>query len=371
MLKVTMFNKLYGPSLGGVERVVYDLCEEIKDKVELTVLCANTKFKTEIEDKDSYKLIKAASLGKILSSVHLGVTVPWWWKRIKADIIHFHFPSPVAELYCLALCARKQPLIVSYHADIIGYKKALFFYAPFIKKFLEKADRIIISSPALLAHSPFLNKFKDKCVVIPFGIELERFRLTEDIKNAAKNVKAKFAKPVILFVGRLVAYKGLNYLIRAMKDIDAVLLIVGNGDQEAKLRKLTKDLGISEKVSFVKNVTDEDLPAYYHACDIFVLPSISSKEEFGVVQLEAHACAKPVISTALPTGVPFANLDGITGITVPVCSSQDLAAAIIKLLKDGELRTRLGRQAKERVESEFSRKTMAQKVLDVYRSLYR
>ncbi|MDD4183751.1 MAG: glycosyltransferase, partial [Candidatus Omnitrophica bacterium] len=295
-----------------------------------------------------------------------GVTVPWWWKRMKTDVIHFHFPSPIAELYCLALCARKQPLIVSYHADIIGYKKALFFYAPFVKKFLKRANRIIISSPALLAHSPFLNKFKDKCVVVPFGIELERFRLTEDIKNAAKNLKEKFTKPIILFVGRLVAYKGLNYLIRAMKDIDAVLLIIGKGDQEAILRKLAKDLGISDKVSFIKNVTDEDLPAYYHACDIFVLPSISNKEEFGVVQLEAHACAKPVISTALPTGVPFVNLDGITGLIVSPCSSKELALAINKLLSDDTLRNRLGQQAKNRLEAEFSRQIMTQKVLNVY-----
>ncbi|MDD4955624.1 MAG: glycosyltransferase, partial [Candidatus Omnitrophica bacterium] len=203
MLKVMMFNKLYGPSLGGVERVVYDICEEIKNKVELTVLCANTKPFTEIEHRDKYKVIKSASAGRILSSVHLGLATPWWWLKTKNNILHFHFPSPIAEAYCLALYPRKKPLIVSYHADISGYNKALFFYAPILKKFLKRADRIIISSPALLERSPFLRDLKDKCVIIPFGIDVGRFELSSEDKEAFLGLREKFPGRIVLFVGRL------------------------------------------------------------------------------------------------------------------------------------------------------------------------
>ena len=365
-----MFNKLYQPSAGGIERAVYDLCEENKDKVELTVLSANTKFKTETEYRNGYKIIRAASFGKVLSSVHLAIAIPWWWKKIRADIVHFHFPSPVAELYCLALWPRRQPLVVSYHADIVGYKKALFFYNFFLRKFLERADRIIISSSAILEHSPFLDKFRDKCVIIPYGIDIDKFRLTEQVKEATKIIRDRFYGPIILFVGRLVAYKGLDYLIPAMKDIAATLLVVGKGNQEAVLKKLAKNLGVSKKVFFIGEVQDKDLPAYYHACDVFVLPSVNNKEEFGLVQLEAHTCAKPVVSTTLPTAVPFVNLDGITGITISPRSSKELVVAVNKLLGDEGLRIRLGKQAQDRAESQFNREIMAKKVLDVYREVF-
>jgi len=368
MIKVLMFNKLYGPSLGGIERIVYDICEEIKDRVELTVLCANTKLLTEIERKDKYTVIKSASLGRILSSVHLGLATPWWWLRTKNDIVHFHFPSPIAEIYCLALYPRKQPLIVSYHADITGYNKALFFYSPILKKFLKRADRIIVSSPAILERSPFLRKFKNKCAIIPPGIDIGRFRLSDKNKQASLKLREKFPGRLLLFVGRLVAYKGLDYLIKAMENIDATLLIVGDGPEKSKLKSLVKKLGIDKRIFFIGKVIDEELPAYYYACDMFVLPSINDKEEFGLVQLEAHACGKPVVSTALPTGVSFANINGLSGLVVPPKSAQDLARAINKLLGNEGLRQQLGRQAKERVELKFNRKIMAQNILDIYRN---
>ncbi|MDD4955818.1 MAG: glycosyltransferase, partial [Candidatus Omnitrophica bacterium] len=179
----------------------------------------------------------------------------------------------------------------------------------------------------------------------------------------------KFPGRIVFFVGRLVAYKGVDYLINAMKNINATLLIVGDGPEKGKLKKLAAKTGVDKKVFFIGKVTDKELSAYYHLCDIFVLPSVNDKEEFGLVQLEAHACGKPVVSTALPTGVSFVNLDGISGLVVEPESPQELAKAINKLLEDEELRCRLGRQAKARVESEFNRKIMAQKILDVYRCL--
>ncbi|MDP2924658.1 MAG: glycosyltransferase [Candidatus Omnitrophota bacterium] len=370
MIKVLMFNKLYHPYLGGVERAVYDLCETIKKDVELTVLASNAKPKTEITYKDNYRIVRAASLCRIFSSVYLGISVPLWWCRLKSDIIHFHFPSPIAELYCLMLCPRGKPLVVTYHADIIGYSKPLFFYRPFLIEFLKRANRIVVSSPTIVEQSPFLSKFKNKCITIPYGIETEKFRLTQEGKNKSEEIRRRFKKPIVLFVGRLVKYKGLNYLIDAMKKIDAVLLIVGNGPEETGLKIIVNELGVNkEKVFFLGVVSDKELPFYYHASDVFVLPSITGQEAFGIVQLEAQACAKPVVSTALPTGVPFANLDGVTGIIVPPRSSEKLAEAINKLLKDDKLREQLGLQAKKRVESQFTRQVMAQKTLDLYRGL--
>ncbi len=365
-----MYNKLYCPYLGGVERSVYDLCEEIKSEVELTLLTVNTKTRSEVFYKNGYRVIMVASFGRAFSSLYLSPGVPAWWRRLNSDIVHFHFPSPIAELYCLTLCPRDKPLVVTYHADITGYDAAMFFYRPFLVKFLERANRIVVSSPSMVEGSPFLKRFRDKCRVVPIGIDEGRFRMTEDVKTKSQKIRQVFKKPIILYIGRLVRYKGMDYLIRAMKKIDAVLLIGGTGPEEAGLKNLAEGLGIgSERISFLGRIDEADLPVYYHASDIFVLPSVTSQEAFGIVQLEAHACSKPVVSTNLSTGVPFANLDGVTGIIVPPRSSDMLAEAINKLLSDSGLRRRLGAQAKERVDLQFTRSIMSQKVLKIYKEL--
>ncbi|MDO8885924.1 glycosyltransferase, partial [Candidatus Oleimmundimicrobium sp.] len=155
----------------------------------------------------------------------------------------------------------------------------------------------------------------------------------------------------------------------AMKAVDGQLLLVGEGPLKNDLKKLATDLGIEDRVHFVGKVVDDDLPAYYHACDVFTLPSVARSEAFGLVQLEAHACGKPVVSTNLTTGVPYANLDGVTGIIVPPCSTEALSGAINKLLNDENLRNKYGTNGKRRVNEEFTKELMAKRVLEIYEEL--
>ena len=132
---------------------------------------------------------------------------------------------------------------------------------------------------------------------------------------------------------------------------------------------MVKKLGVEKFVHFFGNTDHETLKAAYNACDIFVLPSNYRSEAFGIVQLEAFAAGKPVISCDLPSGVPYVNHDGKTGIIVPPNNPAALAAAIKKLLSDDDLRERLGRQARERVEKEFTASQMAVKTLAIYNKL--
>ena len=119
--------------------------------------------------------------------------------------------------------------------------------------------------------------------------------------------------PSVLCVGRLVSYKGVEFLIRALESIKARLWIIGSGPLEASLKNLAREKGLADRIEFLGQLSDEEVVRYYHACDVFVLPSITNAEMFGVVQLEAMACRKPVISTNLPTGVPWVNQHGKTG----------------------------------------------------------
>lgn len=368
-MEVLQISKLYPPVIGGVENHLYLLANELKHRVETKVLVANTRLETEIEKEKNLEIVRVASLGRLFS-LPLAFSFPLWFKRMNCDILHFHLPFPLAVISYLLMRPRGK-VVVTYHSDISRQRLSKIFYRPFLMRFLKRADSIITSSPNLKDNSPVLKRFQDKCQVILFGIDLEEFRLTPEIAKKAQESRNKHKGPLILFVGRLVSYKGLKYLIEAMEKIEANLLVVGEGPLKAKLKKLAEKLVVENKIIWIGEVNRKDLIAYYHACDLLVLPSISNNEAFGIVQLEAFACGKPVVSTNLPTGVTFVNLHGKTGLIVPPKDSRALAGAINRLLTSPNLCKKYGQHAKERVEKEFPQELMAQRVLKLYQNLTR
>jgi len=151
-----------------------------------------------------------------------------------------------------------------------------------------------------------------------------------------------------------VYYKGYEYLVAAMKDVpEANLLIIGKGKLRNQLGMQIERLGLSKRVHIVDPV--DQLAAYYHACDVFALPSCEPSEVFGLVQVEAMACGKPVVNTALPTGVPEVSLDGKTGRTVPPKDASALAGALCEILTDQQKYMRFSRSATEEVAERFTK----------------
>ena len=126
-------------------------------------------------------------------------------------------------------------------------------------------------------------------------------------------------------------------------------------------------LGLFERVTILSGVAD--VVPYYHAADVFVLPSINRSEAFGMVQIEAMACGKPVVNTELDSGVPFVSRHDETGLTVPPGDSDALARAIGTLLRNPEMRARMGAAARLRVYAEFNVELMARKTLDIYEAV--
>lgn len=366
-MKVLQVNKFYSPFIGGVEKHVQDLAESLLGKVDVEVLVANTKHQKIKEKVNGVSVTRIPSWG-IVKSAPVAPGFYRAFKQIPADIYNLHFPNPFGEIGYLAAGAPGK-LAVTYHSDVVRQKTLLRFYSPIIKKLLKRADVIFVSSPNMIGTSPWLQPVKEKCLVVPFGIDAAPFRINDKVSSGAAAIRQKYGSPLVLFLGRLIYYKGLKYLVEAMRTIDAHLLIVGTGVLEEELRSQVEKLGIGERVHFIGEAADAELPAYFHACDIFVLPSIANSEAFGFVQLEAHACGKPVVSTNLPTGVPYANLNGVTGLIVPPKDSVALANAINRLLKDNVLREKLGSQAKARVENDFSREALSDAVLDIYKRM--
>jgi len=368
-MKVLQVNKLYYPYIGGVERVVQDITEGLKDKVDIEVLICQTKGKGGKEIINGVKVFRASSLG-IYFSMPVSFSFPFLLKRLSKDkdILHFHTPFPLGDISYL-LVRPQGKLVVWWHSDIIRQKRLVKLYKPFLIRFLRKADKIIVATPNHIENSAFLKDFRDKCEVIPYGIDVNLFQLDNKMREKVESIRDKYGPQIILFIGRLVYYKGVEYLIRAIKNVDAKLLLIGEGYLEDYLKKLVAKLEIEGKVVFLGKLEDKELPIYYHACDIFVLPSIANSEAFGIVQLEAMACSKPVVSTALPTGVTFVNLHEETGLIIPPKDSEALAEAINKLLSNPDLRERYGQYGKLRAEKEFTKELMVRRVLTVYEKL--
>ncbi len=366
-MKILQINKLYYPFTGGVEQVVYDISNELSDRVDMNILVANDKFKKSKERINGTNVFRSASIGRYFS-MPVAPKFPLELKQFNSDIFHYHLPFPLGVVSDLMVNPNGKK-IVTWHSDIVKQKKVLKFYKPLLNKFLNKVDKIVTTSPNMIENSSFLQGYKHKCKVIPLGINPQDFELTNCTKGKKEEIKTTYEKPIIFFVGRLVYYKGIEVLIRAMKDIDAQLLIGGTGPLENKLKKLVDSLNLNDNIEFLGFVKDENLAAYYHASKFFVLPSIAPSEAFGIVQLEAQACGKPVISTNLPTGVPYANKDQETGIIVEPNSVDQLHNAIKKLLNDSSLRKELGENAKKRVNEEFTVKKMGEAYFNLYKEL--
>ena len=362
-MKVLQVGKFYDPYRGGMETVLKNLCEGLQPHVDMHVLVANTSNRTVHEER-GVQVTRVASLGKLFSS-SLTPSFPHWLSKIPADLVHLHMPNPVAEMSYL-MAGRNRPLIAHFHSDIIRQKSLLRAYAPLLETFYRRAACIVVPTPNHITVSPFVSRFRKKCLVVPYGISPAKFDLTESL--ASKVWQLQSSIPAILFVGRLVYYKGLEYLIEAMAELPAQLWIIGTGPFETRLKQLTAQLQLQGKISFLGEIPDQDLAAYFHACDIFVLPSVANSEMFGMVQLEAMACRKPVISTSLPTGASWVNQHEVTGFVIPPRDSGALAQAIRNLLQCRPLREEMGYAGRSRVEAKFTTAIMVQHMLEVYRT---
>ncbi len=362
-MKIVHVYKDYYPVLGGIENHVRMVAEEqARRGHDVTVLVTSRSLRGEVSESNGVHLIKAGRLATV-ASAPISLSLFGWLRRLPCDVAHLHFPYPIGEMAYLA-GGQARRMVVTYHSDIVRQKGLLRVYAPFLRRVLQRADRILPTNQRYIETSPFLRPVAAKCTVVPLGIELERFASADPAQVAA--IHRQYGQPLLFFVGRLRYYKGLEFLIRAMTQVQARLLVGGTGPMEKQWKALTAELGLTNKVIFLGDVHDADLPAYAHASSIFVLPSSQRSEAYGVSMLEGMACGLPAISTELGTGTSFVNQDGETGLVVPPCDSPALAAAINRLLADDELRRRMGQAAYNRARTMFSREAMVDRILAVY-----
>jgi rhamnosyl/mannosyltransferase len=364
-LKVLHVGKFYPPHMGGIETHLQALCGELRESLDLRVIVAS----------DDHQLVEETIEGVRVSRVPTRMTVastplcPAMVSAIgrsNADIVHIHLPNPTAVLAYLASGHRGR-LAVTYHSDTVRQKVLGPLFAPFLHRALRRASAIIATSPDYRRTSQVLARHLDRCHVIPYGIAVEQFEHADPA--AVRQVHERYGDRLILSVGRLVYYKGFEYLIRAMAQVRGRLIIIGDGPLRDKLRQLISSLGLADKVVLAGEIQNTNVTPYYHAADVFALASVARSEAFGIVQIEAMAAGTPVVNTALDSGVPFVSLHEKTGLTVPPENPEALAAAINRLLDDQNLRQSLGRAAVLRARQEFSLETMTSRTLALYENI--
>ncbi len=364
--RVLQVGKFFYPYKGGVETYLLNLVRGLKDEVNFRVLVSNTTPRTVRETVEGVEVTRVGIWGR-LSSTSICPAFPFLLRRYEDDIVQIQHPDPMSAISYL-LAAPQGKLVVVYHSDIVRRRWLRAIYRPFLLKLLKKADRIIATSPNYLESSPWLRRFRDKCVVIPMGIDLGLYDKTDLTEAEARKIRRKYGERIVLFVGRLASYKGLDYLIEAMEGVEGRLLIIGRGERAGAPAKLVERKGLGSKIFFLGEVAPEVAP-YLQACSVFCLPSITRNEAFGIAQLEAMASRRPVVSTRLNTGVDYVNQDGVTGILVPPKDSEALRAALNRLLDDPELGRKMGEAGRLKVEKEFTREKMAGETLRLYREL--
>ena len=357
-LRLLHLGKYYAPIRGGIETVLETLCRGERGRIDSRALVLGTTPTTVHDVVDGVHVTRARSFGTV-GAVALTPTLPWWLARASADVIVLHEPNPMA-LLAYALVRPRTPLVVWMHSEVIRPRwQYRLFYEPLLNVALRRAARLVVASPPML-DAPSLAPFRQKCVVVPYGIDPQPYAA------AGAAVRPPSAEPTVLFVGRLVPYKGVEVLLRALPGLAVRAVIVGDGPCRASLEALAVELGVTDRVTFAGQVTDEARLDSYRTADVFVLPSVSRQEAFGMVQIEAMLSGVPVVSTALPTGVPWVNQHGETGLVVPPCDPEALRAALASLAAAPDLRRRLGAQGRARALATFTAEQMCDGAYDVY-----
>lgn len=368
-MKILHLSKYYHPYRGGIEKVIKELSEaSVKKGHEVTVICASETKTREESFVNGVRVIRLPLLFTIFSQPVTPSIFSELKKELeKCDVINVHTPNPMYELALLQVKTDK-PIVITYHCEVYKARALNNLYQPVSQALLRRANKIIVGTSLHIDHSKWLHLYKEKCEIIPFGIEPKYTKPNAATEEHLARIQKKYGT-YFLFAGRMVPYKGVDYLLKALThapDINVVL--IGSGRMLEEWKELARKLKVENRAHFLGGVSsDDEFAAYTHGCRALVLPSINEAEAFGLVLLEAMSCSKPVITTNLNSGVRFVNKAGETGLMVPVMDAPRLAEALERLQNDELLYSRLAKNAFKHFEEHF----LIQTCIDKYDAAYR
>jgi glycosyltransferase involved in cell wall biosynthesis len=366
----------YPPYHGGMGNVVLQTVDELAKRghdVEVITPLYQDPLPETVEEYEEPEMKKQIDYARRFTPrVKYGnaARIPEVKKMLETfDLVHLHYP-----FFGTANLVRQwknrnpfTPLVITYHMDTRapGWKGLIFkgynkFWMP---RILKSADLLIGSSEEYIEASDaykLKQEFPKKWRELPFGVDLERFVPRERPKELFENLDLDPKIPTVLFVGGMDKahyFKGVNVLLKALLRIKASgynvqAVFVGDGDLRTSYQRKAQTYGLVDRVRFAGRIDDELLPSMYNMADLFVLPSTTRGEAFGMVLLEAMASGVPVLASDLP-GVSSVARQG--GITVPPGDNNALAEAIVQYFEQTkEQRNTLSRNVRKIAEKDYS-----------------
>ena len=371
-MKITQVAPYFYPHIGGVESYVMDLSIELKKRGhEVTVVTARLPGLKEREKVNGLSVIRVKPL-------FMGFTTPIMphlkktMTELDADIVHGNLPPPITAYYAGKVCKHKGiPFILTYHCDVelpsaLGSIAVKLYRKTWGKKTLDYADKLIVTSKSYSATSR--DVWQHEHTIVPNAVDTSTF----NPKNDGTKIRKEYGladKGMVLYVGRLVYHKGLEHLVRASMEVDnAKFVIVGEGDLRPKLERMIEQNNLHDKVVLAGKVPEAQLPQYYAAADVSVLPSVARLEAFGIVTLEALASGIPAVVSNIP-GVREVVEEGKDGLHAEPMNPTDLAEKIKTLLADPDMRQRMGEYGRKRVVEKFRYAGIAAQMEQIYKEM--
>jgi glycosyltransferase involved in cell wall biosynthesis len=361
-----LYRTYFPDSQGGLEEVIRQICLGAgRNGVNSRVFTLSDEPYPQRLPRPEAEVIR---VGKTFEIASCGVSLTGMGQFRRevewADIVHYHYPWPFADLL-YGLAGRRKPAILTYHSDVVRQKLLLGVYKPLMNKYLDAMDMIVATSPNYFATSEVLGRFADKVEVIPIGLDEPSY---PDVVNHSQELAAatdRFGSNFFLFVGVLRYYKGLHILLDAIRGAPYRVIIAGSGPVESELRRQAARLGL-DNVVFAGFVSDREKMLLFQLCSGVVFPSYLRSEAFGVTLLEGAMSSKPLISAEIGSGTTHVNIHGETGLVVPPGNSRALREAMDALYVDPEKASQMGARARQRYEQLFTGSQMGDRYTQAY-----
>lgn len=379
-MRVLHIGKFYPPFAGGMENFMGDLLPALERRnIHTAALVHGHEFgRREAYEGDlAARIYRVPCYGSLLYapiSPGFALALRREIRAFRPDILHMHLPNTSAFLAMAIPCAREIPWVIQWQSDIVNsdidrrLAIAYRLYQPLERQFLKMAYAIIASSPPYFDTSKPLSSWREKCRVIPLGLDENRLKMPgKDLENWAEG-RWQTGRTRIISVGRLTYYKGHEVLIRAAVDLpQSHIIIVGEGDRKEHLRGLIRQLGLGGRVELTGFMPDEKLRALLATSDSFCLPSIERTEAFGLVLLEAMRYAKPVVASDVSgSGMGWIIRHMETGLLVKSGAVDDLTRALKLLCQRPDLRVRMAEAGRKRFHAVFRIDQVADRISSLY-----
>lgn len=365
-MKILLATNDFPPETGGIQTYCYELAKNLALLgEEIVVLAPGGKNDLEFDKRQNFEIVRL----KKKISLYFAFFSILRRKRIEKVLVAHR--ANYARLASWANLLLKIPYdIIVYGGEILipGRKRS-------IQKNFERAKKVITISNFTKEKLIEIGIPEKKILVIYPGVNPIKFNPRCDPSSIKKKCNLG-GKKVILTVSHLVKRKGHHNILKALPQVlekvpHLIYLIVGKGKEEGALREMVRDLKLEERVIFAGKVKEKELPLYYVACDLFIMPSYEIKEKgdvegFGIAYLEANACGKPVIG-GRSGGITDAIIDEETGLLVDPLNINQIAGALLKLLTDPEYSQKLGQKGRERVEKELNWQKVTERIREIIR----